>query len=159
MKIIGSELFDNTTRAAKSSRRKRMNHNFHALAADPFQRMLNAMEPGTYVRPHKHENPDKREVFIALRGTLCVVEFNNNGTIKQYCIISHDAEVSAVEIAERCWHTIICLQSGSVAYEAKDGPYNPADDKNFAPWAPPENSPEADKYLQRLIENLGLQLR
>ena len=39
-----------------------------------------------------------------------------------------------IEIPERTWHTVVCLQSGSVVYEVKDGPYAPINDKNFASW-------------------------
>ena len=42
-----------------NSPRLRLNHNFHDDLADPINRMLNALEPGTYLQPHKHENPDK----------------------------------------------------------------------------------------------------
>ncbi|MCD6090895.1 MAG: WbuC family cupin fold metalloprotein, partial [Bacteroidales bacterium] len=55
---------------AKESPRKRINFNFHKEDTATLQRMLNAMEPGTYIRPHKHENPDKVEAFFALRGRI-----------------------------------------------------------------------------------------
>ena len=39
------------------------------------QRMLNAVEPGSYVRPHRHVNPVKPEAFVVLRGSVLVVRF------------------------------------------------------------------------------------
>ena len=60
---------------ANQSPRKRMNHNFHHHADDPLQRMLHALHTGTYVQPHKHKDPDKREVFIVLQGSAAVLEF------------------------------------------------------------------------------------
>jgi cupin fold WbuC family metalloprotein len=156
MKKIDTELMDQLTCKARQSPRLRMNHNFHTGPDDTLQRLLNAMEPGTYVRPHKHEDPDKREVFFALRGKLCVVQFDHEGNITDHVVLSPGGQAVAAEIAERTFPTVISLEPGSIAYEAKDGPYNPVDDKNFAAWAPPEKSPEAATYLQGLIGKLGL---
>ena len=156
MKKIDTDLMDQLTYKARLSPRKRMNHNFHTGPEDTLQRLLNAMEPGTYVRPHKHEDPDKREVFFALRGKLCLVQFDGEGNITGHVVLSPGGQAVAAEIAERTFHTVISLEPGSIAYEAKDGPYNPIDDKNFAAWAPAENSPEAALYLQGLIGKLGL---
>lgn len=49
---------------------------------------------------------------------------------------------------------LVSLESKSVAYEIKDGPYNVDTDKNFAPWAPEESSPEAEEYLSTISEQL-----
>lgn len=153
---INDDLLNELSEKARKSPRLRMNHNFHAGPDDKLQRMLNAMEPGTYIRPHKHENPDKREAFFALRGTLCVIEFNDLGEITDHTILSADKGNYGAEIAERIWHSIISLESGSVAYEVKDGPYNPLDDKDFAPWAPAEGSEDAESFLVQLIAQLHL---
>jgi cupin fold WbuC family metalloprotein len=155
---INDDLLNQLTQKAQSSPRKRMTYNFHREASDTLQRMLNAMEPGTYIRPHKHENPDKREAFFALRGTLCLIEFYDSGEVKDYTILNARERNYGAEIAEKTWHSIISLESGSVAYEVKDGPYDPVNDKNFAPWAPEENSPEATEYLKNLIQKLGLKV-
>ncbi|MBM3436837.1 MAG: cupin fold metalloprotein, WbuC family, partial [Bacteroidetes bacterium] len=58
--------------------------------------------------------------------------------------------------AERKYHTIICLEPDSVIYELKDGPYDPADDKNFAPWAPKEGEPGCEEYMTKILYSLGL---
>lgn len=59
MKIINEALLDETTGRAKQSPRLRMNYNFHEHLDDPVNRLLNALEPGTYLRPHRHLNPKK----------------------------------------------------------------------------------------------------
>jgi cupin fold WbuC family metalloprotein len=156
---IEKSLLDKLTLQARTSSRLRMTYNFHNGPADTLQRMLNAMEPGTYVHPHKHENPDKREVFLAVRGKLCVVEFNDSGEIADYTILDAGNLNCGAEIPQRTWHTIISLETGSVAYEVKDGPYNPENDKNFAEWAPEEGSPEAGRYLTQLLEKLDLRIQ
>lgn len=59
MKIINEALLNETTGRAKQSPRLRMNYNFHEHLDDPVNRLLNALEPGTYLRPHRHLNPKK----------------------------------------------------------------------------------------------------
>jgi len=151
VKIIDKNLLDQVSGKAKDVARKRMNHNFHDDYSDPINRMLNALEPGTYCRPHKHEFPDKREVFIVLRGTFAVFFFNENGDVTQITKLSHAEGTYGVDIAPRIWHTLVCLENDSVAYEVKDGPYFQPNDKDFAPWAPAEGSDEASAYLTKLV--------
>jgi len=147
----------NLEELAKKSPRKRMNFNFHDTAGDPLQRMLHAMQPGTYVQPHKHENPDKREAFIVLTGRLAVLEYNDNGNVINYIILDREEGNFGTEVAPRTWHSIIALTENSVVYEIKDGPYSPIDDKNFAKWAPREGDAECLPYLQDLIKKLKLE--
>lgn len=153
---IDQNLTRKITEQAIASPRKRKNYNFHRFLEDTLQRLLNAMEPGTYVHPHKHENPDKREAFLVLTGTLLVVEFDEQGNITDHIILNRELGNFGTEIAERTYHTIISLEKGSVAYEAKDGPYDPADDKYFAGWAPPENSPECEAYINSILAKLNI---
>ena len=149
---IDNTILDSTTNKAKQAARRRMNHNFHPVLEDPLQRMLNAMEPGTYIQPHKHEDPDKTEVFMVLRGRIMVVEYNDNGEIVDCELLDANNGKYGAEIPARTWHSIISLEPGSVAFEIKDGPYNPIDDKNFASWAPKEGEPDVENYLNRITE-------
>ena len=65
---IHSDNLKKLKQQATYSPRLRKNYNFHKDPEDTLHRMLHAMNPGTYVQPHKHEDPDKREVFIILEG-------------------------------------------------------------------------------------------
>ena len=152
IKIVSPELLNEVSQKAMNSPRRRLNHNFHDDLADSINRMLNAFEPGTYIQPHKHENPDKREVFIVLRGSLVVVFFDNSGTPTDFVLLDRDKGNYAVEIQVGAWHSLFSLESGSVVYEVKDGPYLPVSDKNFAEWAPKEGDPNCSEYLVRLID-------
>lgn len=154
---IDTELIDKVTARAKIAPRKRTNHNFHQTPDDLLNRMLNAMELGTYVHPHKHEDPDKREAFLILRGAILVIEFDDKGNITDHIILNPKEGVFGLEIQPRTYHTLICLEPGTVVYELKDGPYNPVNDKQFASWAPPEGSPEGPLYMQQLLAKLGMQ--
>ena len=157
-KIIDDKLLSETSKKAIGSERKRMNYNIHESLDDPINRLLNAIEPESYVKPHKHEDPDKREIFVVLKGKLAVIEFNDRGNILSHCILDPKSGVHAIEIPARAWHTIISLESGSVVIEFKDGPYKAINDKNFASWAPDEGSPEALNYNQRLLKELGIRI-
>lgn len=153
---IDTILLDMTSEKAKGSPRRRMNHNFHREYSDTLQRMLNAMEPWSYIQPHKHENPDKVEVFFALRGRIVVIEFDDSGNITDHMLLDPIAGNFGAEIPARKFHCIVALDPETVAYEVKDGPYSPVDDKNFAPWAPPEGDPEARNYLEGLLLKTGV---
>ena len=156
MKHIDNLLVEGLAAKAAETERLRLNHNFHQDASDTLQRMLNAVEPGSYVQPHMHMDPDKREAFVILKGTLLVVEFDEAGGITDHIILNHAQSCFGAEIAERTWHTIIALESGTVVYELKDGPWDPADDKYFASWAPSEGSGEGEAFIQRVLDDLGV---
>lgn len=158
MKKINARLLNEVISKAKIADRKRVNYNFHEHMDDTLQRMLNSMQPGTYLQPHKHQNPDKREVFIALTGKFVVVQFNDDGTIADHMVLDPVKNEFAAEMDARVYHTIICLEPDSVIYELKDGPYDPSDDKNFASWAPNEGDPECINYLTSLLDQLNIEI-
>ncbi|MCF6240399.1 MAG: WbuC family cupin fold metalloprotein [Bacteroidales bacterium] len=139
---------------AQNSVRRRTIYNFHKELSDTLQRMLNVMNKDTYVQPHKHENPDKREAFIILKGKVLVIEFDNSGNLVDYILLSREHENYGCEIAPGTWHTIICLEDNSIIYEVKDGPYVQETDKQFADWAPEEGNKTCLDYNAKLIQNL-----
>ncbi len=154
---IDISIINDLSQKAKASERRRMNLNIHKTDDDMLQRFLNAMEPGTYIRPHKHEMPHKRELFAVVRGEFLVLEFDDFGHVTDHFILSQDTGNFAVEIDPAIWHTVIALKVSSVALEVKDGPYNPKDDKIFAEWAPAEGDHAAAKaFLDAELNKLGI---
>ncbi len=153
---IDDNFISSVSEKAKASPRGRMNYNFHKVYDAKLQRLLNAMEPGTYIQPHKHENPDKFEIFFALRGRIVIVEFDEDGNITDHLILDSQNGNYGVEIPERTYHTLIALDEGSVAYEIKEGPFDPAAAKNFAPWAPSEGDPAVEDYLKGILKKLKI---
>jgi cupin fold WbuC family metalloprotein len=151
---IDRTMLDQASAAARSSPRRRMNRNFHETSEEPLQRMLNAIEPLSYIRPHFHEEPEKREIFFVLRGRLAVVEFDDQGHITDHFLLSPEAGNYGVEIPHRVYHTIIALDPGTVAYEIKVGPFVPLNDKNFAPWSPEAETPGVKDYLSGLLRGI-----
>lgn len=130
--------------------RLRQNLNLHTDLAAPSQRLLNALEPGTYVRPHRHTTPPRAETFIGLQGELALCLFDDGGELDQVVVLGPDSGVFGVDVAAGEWHSVLCLQSGTVFFEAKDGPYRPIEDKDWPSWAPAEGTPEAQVYLRSL---------
>lgn len=154
MIIINDKFIEPVIDSANTSPRRRMNYNFHPQPDDPLQRMLNCLQPGTYIRPHKHEDPDKCEAFILLKGKLLVVEFDNNGRVTAHALLEAGTGTYGAEIAPRVYHCLIALEPDSVVYEVKNGPYSPLNDKNFATWAPKEGTEGCSEYLDRLVRQL-----
>lgn len=146
--LLNQELIDQVIARAQASPRRRMNHNFHSGPDDNPHRFLNVLLRGTYVRPHRHLDPPKAEAFLILSGQARCVLFDDDGRV-QACHTLKDKE--AIDLAPGLWHTILALSDVVVCYEVKPGPWNPATDKDFAPWAPPEGAPEAAVYLERLL--------
>lgn len=152
MKIISKSVLDQLSSEAAGSSRRRKNLNMHDAYDDPCQRLFNAMEPGTYIRPHRHVDPPKPECFMAVRGKMALVVFDDNGEILQVVPFGSGCDVTAIELPPGKWHTLIVLEKGSIFFETKPGPYAPLSDKDFAAWSPPENSPQASQYLSGLTE-------
>src|SRR5512145_2600706 len=117
MIVIDQQLVTGLAGEAKKSARLRKNHNFHSDYADPVNRMLNAFEPGTYVRPHKHESPDKCEVFLILTGRALALQFDDFGSVMEHLVLDASHGIYGVEFPARTWHSIVSLSSGTVLYE------------------------------------------
>ncbi|MEI7909704.1 MAG: WbuC family cupin fold metalloprotein [Verrucomicrobiota bacterium] len=151
---IDQRLLDEVTSKAKLSPRLRMNHNFHPQLEDPVQRLLNALEPWTYIRPHKHVT--KEESFVLLRGTVLAVVFNDDGSIRDHFILNSASGNLGLEFEENSFHMLTSLESGSVVYEIKEGPFVPHTEGSSAPWAPHEGTPEGREFLTRIFSTLGI---
>jgi cupin fold WbuC family metalloprotein len=148
MKIITEDMLDNLNAQARESSRLRRNLNLHPVLEDPVQRFLNALEPGTYTRPHRHAGSDRWELFIILAGATSVLIFDDNGTVTRRIELDHHGAARAIEIPGNTWHTVVCRAPGTILFEIKRGPYDPISDKNFAPWAPAEGESGTDEFLR-----------
>lgn len=155
MKKIDKQLLDSTSAKAKQSPRLRMNYNFHEQLDDPVNRLLNAMEPGTYIRPHRHLDPDKDEIFLVLRGKAVAFTFNEEGNIMEKFLLDPLAGSYGAEIAPGVWHCLLVLEPETVVYEIKNGPFAPLKPENLAPWSPePEEEEAVKEYMARLSSEI-----
>jgi cupin fold WbuC family metalloprotein len=150
---ITADILEVKSRDAKRNSRKREILALQRGNADALQRMINAIEPGSYVRPHRHHVPPKAESVVLLAGSVGFVAFHADGTLnRDACILLHRSRGAvALDCRESVWHTFFALEPDTVVFESKSGPFNPDTDKEFAPWAPAEGSPDAAPYLERLV--------
>jgi cupin fold WbuC family metalloprotein len=149
-RAIDRALLDDLSRAAAASPRRRKNLNFHADETAACNRLLNAVEPGSYVAPHRHREPEKGESCVVLRGRLGLVLFDAAGGVTRALVAEPGGLVAGLDVPPDTWHTIVSLAPGSVFFEAKAGPYRPLADDERAPWAPAEGDPAAAEYLAGL---------
>jgi len=123
MKLIDADLLDLVSEQAKTSPRLRMNHNFHENLNSKSQRLLNAMEPGTKLPIHRHRHTS--ETYILLRGGIRVLFYNENKELTYKEELNLKEGKIGINIPAGKWHTLEVLESGTVIFEVKDGPYMP----------------------------------
>ena len=150
MKIVTRELLARVVEEAKKSPRLRKNFNIHPSDESRCHRLLNAIEPASYIRPHRHLDPEKDEAFILMSGRLGIILFDSEGEVLEIVILSQENGNLAADIPHGIYHTAVSLQSGTVFYEAKAGPYVPLTELEAAPWAPVDTDPAAPSYLEHL---------
>lgn len=136
IKLITDSLLDATSDKAKQSTRLRMNFDLHDSTDEPVNRLLNAMEPGTYVRPHRHLSPEKAESCIVLRGSLDILIFDDEGRLIQRETVSPRNGLYGFDIPPGIWHGLVVNVPDTVVYEVKTGPYTPVAESDLAPWSP-----------------------
>jgi cupin fold WbuC family metalloprotein len=142
---------DRVAEQASQSQRLRKNYNFHD-PAELVQRFLNVLQPGTYVRPHRHcavPGMNRFELFLVLQGSLGILLLNPQGEIIQQEYLSADGELRGVELPAGTYHTLIALAPNTVTFEVKEGPYLAATDKEFLELFPEENTPEAETLTKK----------
>ena len=135
-------------REAAADPRRRKNLNLHPAHDDPIQRLFNALEPDSYVRPHRHARADVWELLIAVRGRFAALSFDSEGRVSNRVEFGSDGDNLGVELPPGSWHAVVSLAPGSVFFEVKPGPYDPVTDKDFAAWAPVEGHPAAPRFVE-----------
>lgn len=126
---LDKELLDSITQKAKESPRLRMNHNLHDSLDSKVQRLFNALEPGTVLPIHRHQNTD--ETYILIRGKIEVIFYDNKKNITDRFIVCQEDGIFGIHIPKNTWHTLEVLESGSVIFEVKEGPYQPISENDI----------------------------
>lgn len=121
--LIDSSLLDTVSAQAKESPRLRMNFNFHEAMDSKAQRLLNALEIGTDLPIHRHRHT--AETYLLLRGKIRVMFYNDDKTETESFMLDPISGNYGVHIPAGQWHTLEVLESDSVIFEVKDGPYTP----------------------------------
>lgn len=137
MKQITISDMQQQSAAAAAVPRLRAHRNFHPELSDPVQRLAIAMEPGTYIRPHRH--PHTFELLLPLSGRFVVLNFDEQGTVTQRVVLGE--ECTAPEMAAGTGHAVLSLDHAGIIFEVKHGGYQPVAEQDSAPWAPAEGAP------------------
>lgn len=145
MTRIDQVLFDRVSAEARRSPRLRRNHNLHA-EPEPVQRFLNVLQPGTYVRPHRHLRDEPGagfECFVVLQGAVGLLLLDEQGRVIGHERLDALGPVRGLQLRDGEPHTLVALSPDAVIFEVKQGPYQPMADKDFLPGFPEEGTEEA----------------
>ncbi len=128
--VIDNKVLDELSAKAKASPRLRMNLDLRNSENDGSQRMLNAIEPGSSERIHRHQHTS--ETVVCLRGKV-VEEFYDE--LERICtdsiVLTPNGPNVAINIPAGQWHSIRAVESGSVVLAVKDGKYEPLSDADI----------------------------
>lgn len=90
---------------------------------DQSQRMLNALEPGTMMPIHRHRHSS--ETVVVLRGKVKWVYYNDQKEITDTFIVAPGSDLVGLSVPLGQWHSLECLETGTVIFESKDGAFEP----------------------------------
>ena len=124
--VITKEILNELTEKAKASERLRMAMDLRNSPEDQSQRMLNALEPGTVMPIHRHHQSS--ETVVIIRGKIRWIFYDENGQEIEHVLLDADGEPRMLVAEKDRWHSLECLESGSVLFECKDGPYHPLEE-------------------------------
>lgn len=119
--VIDKNILDNLTVQAKSSPRLRQAYDLRNTPEDGSQRMLNALEPGTVMPIHRHMVSS--ETVVLLRGKICWHFYDDAGNKTESVVLDANGDVRCINVEKARWHSLECLESGTVLLESKDGKY------------------------------------
>ena len=126
--IFNQEFLDILCEQAKENPRLRINYDLRNSVADTSQRMLNALCPGTKVPIHRH--PDTTEVMMVVRGSVREYFYDTEGMLTDTFILQAGGDC-LISIPAGQFHSLECLEEGTVIFEAKDGAYAPLKEEDL----------------------------
>lgn len=147
MRVVDQSTLLALVEQAEHASRRRMNLNLHDAPEDPIQRLFNAIEPQSYVRPHCHIDPVRWELMLAIRGACAVLTFEPDGVVSGRAELVAGGDSVAVQLQPGTWHSVVAMQPGTVFFEVKQGPYIKPAPEAFASWAPPEGAPQCPAFV------------
>lgn len=124
--VIDNKILNELSEKAKANPRLRQSMDLRNNPEDFSQRMLNALESGTVMPIHRHHASS--ETVVILRGKIRWMFYDDNGKETERVVLDADGETRMLNVEKDRWHSLECLESGSVLYESKDGPYHPLEE-------------------------------
>lgn len=124
--VIDKILLDELSAKAKENPRLRQAMDLRNSPEDLSQRMLNALEPGTIMHIHRHHASS--ETVVVLRGKIEWIFYDNDGNETERVMLDANGEPRMLNVERDRWHSLVCLEEGSVLYESKNGAYQPLEE-------------------------------
>lgn len=121
--LLTPEFLNMLSAQAQASPRLRQNFDLRNTPDDSSQRMLNALEPGTELPIHRHLKSS--ESVAVLRGKANWIYYDDQGNVTGKYLVEAGGENPGIVVPMGQWHSLECLESGTVILECKDGPYYP----------------------------------
>ena len=136
-------LFDEILLRAQESPRRRMNFDLRTQAkisglagnevedgwADMSQRMLNVLMTDTVIPIHRHS--ETSETVIVCRGKVREEFYDADGNKTAEFVLEAGGVCPGIQVPMGQYHTLVCLEDGSVIFEAKDRAYDPEGTEDF----------------------------
>ena len=121
--VIDNKILDDLSALAKANPRLRQAMDLRNSPEDLSLRMLNALEPGTIMPIHRHLASS--ETVTLLRGKIRWHFYDDAGKETESVLLDAYGDVRCINVEKARWHSLECLESGSVLLESKDGKYEP----------------------------------
>ena len=121
--VIDEKFLDSLSEQARSNPRLRQSFDLRTTPNDGSQRMLNALEPGTVMPIHRHRNSS--ETVVLLRGSFRELFYDDDGSLTEDVLVKDGGTNKVLQVEKGRWHSLECLEPGTVIFEAKDGRYEP----------------------------------
>lgn len=146
---LSDKMIEDGVKASRESERLRMILPIHRKQDARVQRMINFLQPGTYIRPHKHPLEHASESLILIQGSIRFFTFDDEGNVLTKNKIQSKPLPGVIDIEPEVWHSFIVLEKDTILFECKKGPYDAEADKTFAEWSPEEGSDGVEEWMNR----------
>ena len=90
MKVFSSQYFEDLVNEASQSHRLRAHANVHDSYADQCQKLFNAIQVDSYIRPHRHSLDPKDECLVAIKGLFGFIMFTEQGLIQSITLFGSE---------------------------------------------------------------------
>ena len=144
-RFLDQTLFGALAEQAAASPRQRQHHNFHQMN-ESCHRMAVGLQPNTYIPSHRHLSADKAEALLVLKGRLGLLIFNDSGDVLDKRVLEAGGTCVGVDLPPGVFHALVVLETDSILFECKAGPYKPVSEGEQASWAPREGESGVAEY-------------
>ena len=126
--LLTTIFLDQLSTEALANPRLRKNFNLHDSLEAPSQRLFNALQPGTKMEIHRHRHTS--ETCLVMRGSVRYSIYADDGSVMESFILKAGSECFGYNVPAGQWHTMEPLETDTVVFGCKDGPYQPLDSED-----------------------------